>query len=251
MCFQDSLLRAESITSHRHTRGPVGGAVLNALSLSLAPGDTVRLAGPSGAGKSTLLWALARMLPIAGGRLVLNGRPAADWPAPAWRDRVALVLQKHSLVKGTVRDNLLLPWTLKIRGSHAENWKTLPERQEKDAHSRSTPPGEETMRHELDTLGLADAPLDAKASRLSVGQTARLSLARTLLTAPECLLLDEPLAALDADSAANVLARIDSFSRDGGAVLMVSHNHLATGNALPGRRRTLHLEGGTLTESTP
>jgi putative ABC transport system ATP-binding protein len=239
MCFQDSLLRAEAITSHRRARGPAGGAILNAVSFSLAPGDTIRLAGPSGSGKSTLLWTLARMLPIAGGRLFLEGRPAADWHAPAWRDRVALVLQKHSLMEGTVRHNLLLPWTLKIRRP------ANPAGQQNTASWRQKKPDDETMDRELATIGLGDISLDDESSRLSVGQSARLSLVRSLLTAPVCLLLDEPLAALDADSAALVLERLRSFTAQGGALLLASHDEV------PGRERLVRLEGGALSESTP
>ena len=68
---------------------------------------------PSGSGKSTLLNACALMLPRSGGTLALEGIPVDRFKPMEWRRRVCLVPQAASLVPGTVRDNLLFPWTLK------------------------------------------------------------------------------------------------------------------------------------------
>ena len=175
--------------------------ILQGVSLSIEPGETVVLRGASGCGKSTLLWALARMLPVESGQMTLEGKPSTQWPATLWRTRVALVLQKHSMLPASVRDNLLLPWQLKIRDRE--------------------PPADALLREALDQVALNEVELTDEAGRLSVGQTARLSLVRTLLTEPGCLLLDEPFAALDPDSAALVKQRIEAFS---GPVLMASHD---------------------------
>jgi putative ABC transport system ATP-binding protein len=224
-------LEAVSVTVSRFAAAEAK-TVLDQVSLSLLPGAIVHVQGPSGSGKSTLLWALARMLPREHGHLYLMGRPESEWPAPLWRDRVALVLQKHAMIAGSVQENLLLPWTLKVRRTATGS----------DARGLVPRPAETVLRAELDRLGLGDVELTADATKLSVGQTARVSLIRSLLTAADCLLLDEPCAALDDDASARVMARIQAFAAAGGAALVAGHNRPTA------ESRVLRLEQGKLTE---
>lgn len=177
--------------------------VLDSVSLALAPGDFVDVAGPSGAGKSTLLRALARLLPGVQGTLVLDGVSAETIPAAEWRSRVALVPQKPAIFPGSVRENLLVGWRLKLRDGHR-------------------PPADEVLRECLVGVHL-DVDLDRDAARLSVGQQARVCLLRVVLTEPSVLLLDEPDAALDELSAAAVTEVARSFVASGRAVVRVRH----------------------------
>jgi putative ABC transport system ATP-binding protein len=197
--------------------------ILDGVSLSLAAGEIVDVTGPSGSGKTTLLRALARLLPGATGELTLDSVSAEAIPAQRWRSLVALLPQKPAIVDGDVRANLLLPWTLKIR--HGE-----------------PRPDETALIAALDRVGLSDVALNREAARLSVGQSARVALIRVLLTSPRVLLLDEPDAALDDDSAAAVGRYAAEHAAAGGAVLRVRHRSadgLATSRFI--------LEGGTLT----
>jgi putative ABC transport system ATP-binding protein len=225
-------LEAEGLYMNRGP-GPEKKAILKGVSFAISPGELILVQGTSGAGKSSLLLALARLLPLEKGRLLLEGRPDAEWAPPRWRERVALVVQKHSVVPGTIRENLLLPWTLKVR-------------QPSSGGAPANLPRDELLEQELDGVGLDEVKLDAPAEKLSTGQTGRLSLVRTLLTNPGCLLLDEPLAALDPDNTSRVLDRIHVFIGHGGAVLMVSHDGHSPRN---GRRLTL--EEGRLKEVHP
>lgn len=188
------------------TRLVEGGRVdvLAGVSLDVAHGEVVELSGPSGAGKTTLLLALARLLPGVTGSLSLDGEPAEAIAPQVWRSRVALLPQRATLVAGTVRENILLPYTLKARAD-------------------CTPPGDAAQRAALDAVGLDAVALDRDASRLSVGQAARVALLRVVLTSPQQLLLDEPDASLDDVSAEQVAAMTARFAADGGAVLRVSH----------------------------
>jgi putative ABC transport system ATP-binding protein len=161
--------------------------------------------GPSGAGKTTLLRALALMLPGVEGDLSLGGVQAAEIGPRAWRARVALLPQQAVVFGGTVRENLLVPWGLKIRHGLAA-------------------PDDDALRAALGGMGLADVALDRDAARLSVGQAARIALLRVVLTAPEVLLLDEPDANLDEVSAAQVAAMTARFAADGGGVIRVRHH---------------------------
>lgn len=219
-----SLLRAQDLglTLEGDAGRPV--RVLDAVELEIQAATFTDVVGPSGAGKTMLLRALARLLPAAEGTLTLEGRPATDFAPQEWRTLVALLPQTASMQPGTVRENLLLPWTLKIRHGVA-------------------PPDEAELRDALVRVGLGDVALDRDADRLSVGQAARIALLRVLLTRPRVLLLDEPDAALDEASTEQVANAVLAFVHDGGAAVRVRHR---TSDGLASRRLRLH--GGALEE---
>lgn len=217
-----ALLEARGLTAV--LRGDAGDVrVLDGVSLSVAPGEVVDVTGPSGSGKSTLLRALAQLLPGASGSLALEGSLAENIPPAIWRREVSLLPQKPVMVAGDVRDNLTLPWRLAVRKTSEK------------------PPADDALADALARLGV-EAALDRDATRLSVGQVARVAFLRTLLTAPRVLLLDEPDAALDDASADAVAAETAAFAADGGAVVRVRH-HRPDGVA----SRRLRLERGYLT----
>jgi putative ABC transport system ATP-binding protein len=201
--------------------GSVG--VLDGIALDVAVGEIVDVTGPSGSGKSTLLRALARLLPGATGELVLDGVSARTIAPADWRTKVALVPQKPVLVGGTIRENLLLPWTFAVRVGDVA-------------------PDDEAMSDGLARLGV-EAALDRPADRLSVGQIARVALLRTLLTSPRVLLLDEPDAALDEASAGAVTAMTAEFAESGNAVVRVRHRAGADGGS-----RRVRISAGRLAE---
>ena len=216
-------LRATGISYRAQgDHGPLD--VLSGVDVSVASGEIVDIVGPSGSGKTTLLRALARLLPGSTGTLSLGDADSLHVPAAEWRSKVTLLPQVTSLMPGTVRDNLLLPWTLKARQGNVS-------------------PTDADLSEALARVGLAGVDLDRDTARLSVGQAARIALLRTLLTEPEVLLLDEPDASLDNDTADQVTKMTREFAESGGAVVRVRHlrsDQLAT--------RRLHLEHGTLKE---
>jgi putative ABC transport system ATP-binding protein len=204
-------------------QGDVGEVrVLDAVAFKLASGDIADVVGPSGSGKTTFLRALARLLPDATVSLFLDSLPAEKIAPSAWRSAVALLPQKPAIVDGTIADNLLLPWTLKVRTGHAR-------------------PSAQSLQAAIDRVRL-DVALDRDASRLSVGQRARVALVRVMLTEPRVLLLDEPDAALDRASSEAVADVTREFAQAGGGVVRVRH-HISDGLATS----RLHLESGHLT----
>lgn len=218
-------LEARSLTVSRHgDAGPL--RVLAGVDLAVVRGTLTDVVGASGSGKTTLLLALARLLPGFGGDLLLEGEPAAGIDPRTWRVRVAYLPQRSALLPGTVGSNLTLPWRLKARAGE-------------DA------PDPDTLRSALDRVHLVDVALDRDVARLSEGQSARIALLRTVLTRPRVLLLDEPDAALDEESAEQVGALTREFVDAGGAVVRVRH-HRTDGLA----DRRLRLSGGVLEESS-
>ncbi len=217
------LLAARALTvSRRVDAGLI--RILDAIDLTLDAGTLADVVGPSGAGKTTLLLALARLLPGVEGALIFDGAPATTIDPRVWRASIAYLPQRNALLPGTVAASLRAPWRLKIRaGAQA--------------------PSDEALRVALDGVRLTDVALDRDVARLSEGQAARVAFLRTLLTGPRVLLLDEPDAALDAESSAEVGRLTREFTGAGGAVIRVRH-HVADGLA----DRRLHLAGGHLTE---
>lgn len=177
---------------------------VNDVSLSVQSGEIVDIVGESGAGKSTFLHALALLLLRKTGDIALDGVSASSYSPQLWRKMVALVQQKPTLRAGTVEQNLLLAWKLKV-------------------HKTTPRPSLETLHHLVERAGLGRIALDRDVTQLSVGQQARVAFMRTLLTHPKVLLLDEVDAALDANSTHYIGDLTSDFAQSGGIVLRVRH----------------------------
>ncbi len=176
---------------------------LEGVSFGLDVGSVYDLTGPSGAGKSMLLRACAQMMPLAGGCLLLDGADSETFTCQEWRRRVCLVPQRASLVPGTIRDNLLLPWSLKV--------------------NRGRPTPSDLQLQQLLKAALLDVPLDRDAAKLSGGQAARVALLRVFATRPPVMLLDEVDAALDDESAQAVAALTVSLVAEGATCFRIRH----------------------------
>ncbi|MDL2075146.1 ABC transporter ATP-binding protein [Streptomyces sp. GXMU-J15] len=174
------------------------------IALTVAPGEVVALLGPNGAGKSTALRALAGLTPLSDGHLQLDGEELDRTP-PEHRP-VGVVFQDYLLFPHlTALDNVA--FGPRCQGASR-------------AESRAR------AAEWLDRMGLADHA-QAKPRRLSGGQAQRVALARALAVNPRLLLLDEPLAALDARTRLEVRAALRRHLADFEAVaVLVTHDPL-------------------------
>ncbi|MGN9761698.1 ABC transporter ATP-binding protein [Streptomyces sp. SD31] len=174
------------------------------VALTAAPGDVVALLGPNGAGKTTALRALAGLIPLTAGHLRLDGAELDRTP-PESRP-VGVVFQDYLLFPHlTALDNVAFGPRCHGVGK---------------AESRAQ------AAEWLERMGLA-AHAGAKPRRLSGGQAQRVALARALATHPRLLLLDEPLAALDARTRLDVRAQLRHHLADFEAVaVLVTHDPL-------------------------
>jgi molybdate transport system ATP-binding protein len=176
--------------------------------LRAAAGETVAVVGPNGAGKTTLLRALAGLVAVDEGRIVLDGDVLLDTGAGvdvAVEDRpLAVTFQEHLLFPHlTALENVA--FGLRSRGA-----KAAAARAEAAAW--------------LDRVGLGDVAA-ARPAALSGGQSQRVALARALATAPRLLLLDEPMAALDATTRQATRRDLRRHLRDhDGVRVVVTHD---------------------------
>jgi molybdate transport system ATP-binding protein len=180
------------------------GAFRLDVALTVAPGEVVALLGPNGAGKTTALRALAGLAPLSGGHLRLDGVELERMPPEA--RPVGVVFQ----------DYLLFPHL-----SALDNVAFGPR-----CHGLGKAEARAQAAEWLDRLGLTEHA-GAKTRRLSGGQAQRVAVARALATRPRLLLLDEPLAALDARTRLEVRSRLRRHLAEFEAVaVLVTHDPL-------------------------
>ncbi|PWV71242.1 thiol reductant ABC exporter subunit CydC [Halomonas sp. A11-A] len=201
---------------------------LQALTLTLAPGERLALCGASGAGKTSVVELLLRQLTPQAGALRLGGVVLADWPEAALRRRVAALTQRIDLLDDSLAANL------RLAAPEADDdalWRALA-----------------WVGLEAWVRGLAEG-LDTRVGeggqRLSGGQARRLALARLHLRDPSLVILDEPFAGLDADTATALAARLDAWLA-GRSVLYLVHQLDGGPFQPPGIDRTLTLVEGQL-----
>jgi NitT/TauT family transport system ATP-binding protein len=156
---------------------------LQNVNLDIDPGEFISIVGPSGCGKTTFLKAVDGLLPVRRGRIILDGK---EIRGPG-RDR-AMVFQAPSLLPWrTVEDNVIYGLELQGRG--------------RELKSR------ETVQSLINLVGLTGFE-KAFPHELSGGMQQRANLARALAIDPELLLLDEPFAALDAQTREHMQAEL-------------------------------------------
>ena len=173
---------------------------LDGVSAALEPGAITAICGPNGAGKSSLLEALAGLLAVESGEVLLDGAPLASFHPRTRARRIGYLPQSGEVA-----------WDLSVRGLAALG--RLP------YGDRASEPVEAALAA-LDMSDLAERPV----STLSGGELARALLARVLAGDPRWILADEPLAALDIGHQLALLGNLRQVAERGTGVVLVLHD---------------------------
>lgn len=208
----------------------VAPSALNAVSLSIAPGERVLVRGESGAGKTTLANVLVRFLDYTGS-FTLDGREASSYAPAQLRRTIGLCEQNPWIFDATLRQNLLFA---RERASDAELNEVI---------------ARVGLAEWAESRGGLDAELGERGALVSGGQAQRIALARALLADFSVLIVDEPTANVDAAQSEALMrdmlaAASGDASERSRTVIVISHDRVPTELI----SRQLLLQGGRLAE---
>ncbi len=186
---------------------------LDGLSLSVSRGEFVAVRGASGSGKTTLLLTMGGMIRPTAGQVLLDGEDLYSLPARRRArlrgEKIGFVFQMfHLLGYLSVLENVRSACLVGGR----------------------RPGGKDRAVELLEHVGLGDR-LAHRPGELSAGEKQRVAMARALMRRPELILADEPTGNLDPDSASAVMSYLGEYHRDGGTVLLVTHESVAAEHA--------------------
>ncbi|WP_329181447.1 ABC transporter ATP-binding protein [Streptomyces sp. NBC_01477] len=222
-------LRGE-IVLDRVSFGYAGGGgqeVLHAVSLRIAPGETVALVGATGAGKSTVMKLIARFYDPTSGAVLVDGHDLRALDLAGFRARLGVVPQEAHLFSGTVRDAIAYG---------------RPAAGDAEVEAAARAVGAHDMVAAL-PLGYLQ-PVGERGRNLSAGQRQLLALARAELVDPDVLLLDEATASLDLAAEGRVAAATEALTRRR-TTLVVAHRLTTAARA----DRIVVIDRGTVVET--
>ena len=198
---------------------------VDALSLSISPGETVALVGASGAGKSTLVNLLPRFLEASSGSVALDGHDVKNWQLTSLRSQFAVVSQHVVMLSGSIAFNVALGSAIDLKkvgaclkAANLENF------------VRELPQGLETE-------------VGHNAMQLSGGQRQRLAIARALYKDAPVLILDEATSALDSESERAVQDALENLMKNR-TTLVIAHRLSTVQRA----NRIVVMDAGRITE---
>ena len=175
------------------------------LSLSVKPGQTVAIVGPTGAGKTTLVNLLMRFYEIDGGRITLDGVDIAKMTREDLRSRTGMVLQDAWLFGGSIADNIAYG----VPSATHEQIVRAAQATHVDRFVRTLPDGYETV-------------LDDEASSVSAGERQLITIARAFLAEPAILILDEATSSVDTRTEVLIQRAMNSL-RQGRTSFVIAH----------------------------
>ena len=200
--------------------------LLDGLSLSVAPGQSVAIVGPSGSGKTTLMALLMRFYDPVSGIIRLDGRDLRSITQASLRRSIGVVLQDPLLFNDTVRNNIVYG----LPDASAAEVEAVARAANAHDFVLRLPEGYETL-------------VGERGSRLSVGERQRISIARALIKNAPVIVLDEATAALDAESEALVQDALETLTK-GRTTFVIAHRLATVVNA----DQIVVLQGGRVTE---
>ena len=202
--------------------------ILKRISFTIERGEFVALVGPSGAGKTSLLRLINRLSEYASGTIRLYDQDIRQIPVVKLRQQVALVNQESRLLGMSVKSAIGYP--LRLQG-----------KLEKDIDA--------AVEEWCDRLSIPADWMPRTETTLSLGQRQRVAIARTLITQPKVLLLDEPTSSQDVGYSEFLLSRLAQWAAQGNLTILMANHQLELSARYA--TRLLHLEDGRLITDKP
>jgi ABC-type multidrug transport system fused ATPase/permease subunit len=182
-----------------------GQPVLEKVDFSAKRGSITAIVGPTGSGKSTLMSLLLRLFDPDEGQIEIDGLDLRELTLASLRSSIAIALQENILFATTVRENLRY---------------AVPDADDARVREAARVSGADDFIEALP--GGYDTMLGERGTKLSTGQRQRISIARAVLKDTPILVLDEPTAALDAETEHRVLSNLVEWGR-GRAIFLITH----------------------------
>jgi len=200
--------------------------VLKNISFSTKRGGITAIVGPTGSGKSSMMGLMSRLFDPDSGQIKIDGVDLRDIELNSLRNSVSIALQENVLFGMSVRDNIryVVPSADDEAVMSAASVSCI------DEYIDSLPEGLDTM-------------LSDRGGKLSTGQKQRLSIARAILKDSPILILDEPTAALDAQTEHRVMENLSAWGKDR-AIFLITHRISTIRKA----NQILYLDDGKLIE---
>lgn len=204
--LKEGLIQIEAV-SHHYGRGSGG---LQAVTLTVRPGEKIGVVGRSGAGKSTLVKLMLRFYDAEAGRILIDGQDISGVTQESLRRQIGMVQQDSSLMHRSVRDNILYG-----RPDATED-QMIAAAKQAEAHEFIL-----TLQDPQGRTGY-DAHVGERGVKLSGGQRQRVALARVILKDAPILILDEATSALDSEAEAAIQAALYGVMQ-GKTVIAIAH----------------------------
>ena len=185
--------------------------ILDSVSFTARPGQTVAILGTTGSGKSTLVNLIPRFYDVTRGAVRLDGNDVRDVTLSSLRSQIGIVLQETRLFSGTVRDNVAFG--------------------RPDATDEEVVAAAEAAQADEFIMGLSDGydtVIGERGIGLSGGQRQRIAIARALLIDPRLLILDDSTSAVDAETEAAIQETLDRLMREKHRTVFVIAQRVST-----------------------
>lgn len=204
-----------------------GHPILKGMNFKVRPGESIALVGPTGAGKTTVINLISRFYDIASGQVLIDGHEVSKVTLHSLRSQMGIMMQDSFIFSGDIRENI--------------RYGKL------DASQQEIEQAAKTVRADEFILSMEkgyDTPVNERGSRLSQGQKQLISFARTLISDPKILILDEATSSIDTKTERLMQEGINQMLK-GRTSFIIAHRLSTIKNC----DRIMYIDDGRIVES--
>ena len=204
-----------------------GHPILKGMNFKVRPGESIALVGPTGAGKTTVINLISRFYDIASGQVLIDGHEVSKVTLHSLRSQMGIMMQDSFIFSGDIRENI--------------RYGKLDASQQEIEQAAKTVRADEFIRSMEKGY---DTPVNERGSRLSQGQKQLISFARTLISDPKILILDEATSSIDTKTERLMQEGINQMLK-GRTSFIIAHRLSTIKNC----DRIMYIDDGRIVES--